>query len=1130
MRMKLHLFGGLSVRLKQQQFPRPILLLFVLIGLLNLQTQRPVAHAIPDGLTAADWNAITAIVPGNYLKASNTEGADSFSTALAISGDTIVIGADFEASNATGINGDQNDNSAANSGAVYVFVRSGSTWSQQAYIKASNTEANDGFGSAVAIDGDTIVVGAFHEASNATGVDGDQTNNSAPNAGAAYVFKRTNTTWSQQAYLKASNTEVGDGFGWSVAISGDTIVVAADSEDSGATGVNGNQSDNSVGNSGAAYVFTRSGSNWSQQAYLKASNPDIADGFGLATAVSGDTILIGTANEDSNATGINGNENDNSASQAGAVYVFFRTGTTWSQQAYLKASNTDANDKFGDALAIDGETAVVGARGESSNATGINGDEANNDFSGAGATYVFIRNGNIWSQQAYLKASNTNSSDSFGGAVAILGDTLVVGASSEDSNATGVNGDQTNNSLGSAGAAYLFVRGGTLWGQDAYLKASNTDASDAFGRRNAVGLSANHVVIGAVNEASNATGVDGNQSDNSMPSAGAVYTFNTGLPVVRWNNPAGGSWATAANWLPATVPDSTTETVFDLDNSYDVTVGARQSGRSRVEAGSVLFQSANLTLTGPFSVGGAASFSLPTGSITASDLIVGHLPPTNPASPPTAHVTISNDGTVFTAGAQTIVGQAGEGDLFVNDGRLNSGEALIGQSSAGTATVGGTNALWEMTSLNVGAGFTATLNIESGSRVLVNNAAVIGQANSLQTYPARITVDNAGVPLAFVANFGVNDLTIGDALPGTLDIRNGGVVAVLGLLQVGVQAHNLRLPDAVIVVNGTDGVGNQASNLFTSNDALLGMGDGSQAEWLLTNGGHSSVSGNLHLGHTAGSSADLLVSGFSTDGLRSTMEAGTTSEVCRVGFDGEGSVQVNDGGLLTCQNMNIGGNVGSTGEVRVSGQRGAVASTLQVENLLCVGGAPLCGSNTGVAGTLTLQNNSLVKTDTLAVTSDGHLLGQGTVQVNTAIIAGEVSPGLGLPVLAMARVPYVIQPSTLVISGSVVLSETAVISLDIHALTNYDQLVINGPAQLAGQLVLNFGEGFAPHTGDVFNFIQTDSATGNFTEVAVAGLAQGFMYDLAVTNGVIALTALNDGLPTTEPSPKLVFLPWVIHP
>ena len=604
--------------------------------------------------------------------------------------------------------------------------------------------------------------------------------------------------------------------------------------------------------------------------------------------------------------------------------------------------------------------------------------------------------------------------------------------------------------------------------------------------------------------------------------------------VTRWTNPNGGNWTTAANWSPATVPDSTTETVFDLDNSYDVTVGTRQSGRSRVEAGSVLFQSANLTLTGPFSVGGAAHFSLPTGSITASDLIVGHLPPTNPASPPTAHVTISNDGTVFTAGAQTIVGQAGEGDLFVNDGRLNSGEALIGKNSAGTATVGGTNALWQITSLDVGAGFTATLNIESGGQVQVNNAAVIGQADTLQNHPARITVDNAGVPLTSLSNFGVvNDLTIGDALPGTLDIRNGGVVAVLGLLQVGVQAHNQRLPDAVIVINGTDGVGTQASNLFTSNDALLGMGDGTQAEWLLTNGGQSTVSGNLHLGHTAGSSAALMVSGFNTDGLRSKMEAGTGSEVCRVGFDGEGSAEVRDGGLLACQNMNIGGNVGSTGNVLVTGQRGAVASTLQVANVLCIGGAPVCGSGTNVAGTLTLQNNGLVKTDTLLVANEGHLLGQGAVQANFGIIAGEVAPGLGLPALAVNRglsSLSVIQPSTLVISGSVTLSETAVISLNIHALTNYDQLVIDGPVQLDGQLVLNFGEGFAPSTGDVFQFIQADSATGDFADVVVTGLADGFDYNLIVTNGVITLTALNDGVSTTEPSKQFVFLPVVLKP
>src|SRR5690606_5534334 len=122
-----------------------------------------------------------------------------------------------EDSNATGVNGDQSSNNATNSGAAYVFVRVGTTWTQQAYLKASNTGNDDHFGTAVSISGDTIVVGATLEGSNATGVNGDQNNNDASNAGAAYVFVRYGTEWVQQAYLKASTTEAGDVFGSAVA-------------------------------------------------------------------------------------------------------------------------------------------------------------------------------------------------------------------------------------------------------------------------------------------------------------------------------------------------------------------------------------------------------------------------------------------------------------------------------------------------------------------------------------------------------------------------------------------------------------------------------------------------------------------------------------------------------------------------------------------------------------------------------------------------------------------------------------------------------------------------------------------------------------------------------------------------
>jgi hypothetical protein len=241
---------------------------------------------------------------------------------------------------------------------------------QQTYLKASNTKSNSWLGYAVAVSGDTMVVGAPFEDSSATGVNGSPTDSGAIDSGAAYVFVRSGANWVQHAYLKASNAEAGDLFGLTVAISGDTIVVGAYAEDSNVTGVNGNQTDNSATNSGAAYVFVRSGTNWTQQAYLKASNTEAGDNFGYSVAVSGDTIVVGAVWEDSNATGVNGNQADNSAKNSGAAYVFVRSGTDWTQQAYLKASNTQGGtpygDEFGFSVAISGDTIVVGAQEEAS--------------------------------------------------------------------------------------------------------------------------------------------------------------------------------------------------------------------------------------------------------------------------------------------------------------------------------------------------------------------------------------------------------------------------------------------------------------------------------------------------------------------------------------------------------------------------------------------------------------------------------------------------------------------------------------------------------------------------------------------------------------------------------------------
>jgi hypothetical protein len=462
-----------------------------------------------------------------YLKASNTGENDSFGLSVAISGDTIVIGAPGEDSAATGVNGNQNNNSADHSGAAYVFVRSGTTWSQQAYLKSSNTGGGgdffgDSFGCSVAISGDSIVVGAYGEDSNSRGVNGDQSNNAADAAGAAYVFVRSGANWIQQAYLKTSDTAAGDYFGASVSISGDTIVGAA-------TGP--------LDSPGAAYVFTRSGASWTQQARLLASNRDDFDRFGESLAIAEDTIVVGASGEESATTGVNGNGSDNTAQSSGAAYVFVRSGLNWAQQAYLKASNTETGDLFGTSVAIFGNMIAVGALKEESAATGVNGNQNNNAALNSGAAYLFLRTGSTWAQQSYIKASNTGPGDEFGASVGISGDAIIVGAPAEGSAATGVNGDQNNNSSSYSGAAYVysldggapedhfglsvdvdgdtavvgeldhdwggpsagkawvFRRTGAVWNQEAGLLNNNPAAGDRFGV--AVAVSGNRVIVGA---------------------------------------------------------------------------------------------------------------------------------------------------------------------------------------------------------------------------------------------------------------------------------------------------------------------------------------------------------------------------------------------------------------------------------------------------------------------------------------------------------------------------------------------------------------------------------------------------------------------------------------------------------
>ncbi|MFO0579253.1 MAG: FG-GAP repeat protein [Polyangia bacterium] len=349
------------------------------------------------------------------LVASDGAINDTFGVSVAYSGDTAIIGA-------------ANRNTAR--GQAYVFVRTGATWSEQAKLNSSDGITLDNFGAAVAVDGNTAIIGA------------PQKNGQL---GQVYVFVRTGTKWAQQARLTAPDGASGDLFGSAVAISGDTVLVGLSS---------------ALRN--AAYVFVRTGTMWSEQARLKPADGAAGDRFGLSVALEGDTALVGAP----------GKAVTGSAGQ-GQAYVFVRSATTWSEQARLVASDGAAGDRFGQAVALSADTALVGAHRKT-----VGGNAAQ------GQAYVFVRAATAWSEQARLSAADGAAQDQFGSSVAASGDIALVGASQAQ--------------IGSKprqGAAYVFNRVDTVWSQYGKLTASNGADEDSFG--NAVSTQGSTAVIGA---------------------------------------------------------------------------------------------------------------------------------------------------------------------------------------------------------------------------------------------------------------------------------------------------------------------------------------------------------------------------------------------------------------------------------------------------------------------------------------------------------------------------------------------------------------------------------------------------------------------------------------------------------
>jgi hypothetical protein len=412
-----------------------------------------------------------------YLKTPHQQSTENFGQGVAISGNTAVV-------------------AALGGGVIHVFENRAGVWTHHAHLSTGEESYTDV--ARVAISGDIIVVGAPLDDSAATGVNGNDDDHSAIAAGAAYIFERGAGGWRKTAYLKASNTKAFDRFGSSVAVSGNTVIVGADNE--GAIPIS---TPPHLSSAGAAYVFSKSGGLWSEQAYLKPSDA-ASVGFGYSVAISGDTVIVGAIDLAF-------------LTSPGSAFVFSRGPGGWQEQAHLKGANAGGFDGFGFSVGASADTLVVGA---------AFGDR------GSGAAHVFARGPGGWQRQARLKASNATQQDFFGKTVAISGDTIVVGAPFESSAATGIDGIEANNGAENSGASYIFRRRDDRWSQLAYVKASNAEEGDQFGC--SVSISGGHVVVGALR--------DGHKEDFNQIAPGAAYIFRVlpprgELAIVRSPNP-----------------------------------------------------------------------------------------------------------------------------------------------------------------------------------------------------------------------------------------------------------------------------------------------------------------------------------------------------------------------------------------------------------------------------------------------------------------------------------------------------------------------------------------------------------------------------------------------------------------